>query len=121
MGAYAIRARFFGWSGMLGRLSGSAAVGGVSVVTTFHDALRASPQPALAQFTATVAGVARGVTAAAVGGTGNKTLTFTLAAGNLTAGQQVIINYVRGATASTRLAYADGSEFSNGTVGVAAA
>jgi len=71
---------------------------GTSVVITFNEAMRASP--AFAQFTATVAGAARGVTAAAVAGA---VLTLTLASG-VTAGQAVVVNYAPGATPATRLA-----------------
>jgi len=121
MGAFAIRAGWFGWSGFAGRTAQTAAVGGVVALIDYQKALRASPQPAAAQFTATVAGVARGVVSVAVGGTGNTRLTVTLAAGNLTAGQVVALTYVPGATATTRLAYADGTEFGSGVTEITAA
>ena len=99
-----IRRGWFGWAapargvdvGIPAVVSCTAT--GTSVVVTFDEAMRASP--AFAQFTATVAGAARGVTAAAVAGA---VLTLTLASG-VTAGQAVIVNYAPGATAATRLA-----------------
>src|SRR5262245_29408151 len=109
MAAWRTRASYFGWAGPQGGVA-AAPVGGVIFTLTFAKALRAAPQPAAAQFTATVASVARGVVSVSVGGTGNKVLTITLAAGNFTVGQTVAVTYVPGATENQRLEYADGND-----------
>jgi hypothetical protein len=120
MATYNIKAKWFGWAGLGGGNAYTAPVGGVVVTATYDKALR--PAPAVAQFTATVAGVARGVVSAVVGASPNDNrLTFTLAAGNLTAGQAVVITYTPGGVAATRLAYADGTELAAGTMTVVAA
>jgi hypothetical protein len=103
MGAYAIRRGFFGWGGVSGRTAASAPAGGVGVVIGYARVLRAAP--AFAQFTATVNGAARGVSAAAVSGSPATNLALTLAAPNLVAGDRIVITYVPGGTAGTRLAY----------------
>jgi len=120
MASFVHRRGWFGWGGFVGRTAASAPAGGVAVVVTYAKALR--PAPALAQFTATVAGVARGVTAVTVGGAGNTQLTFTLAAGNLTAGQPVAITYTPSGVAGERLAYVGPpvSEFPAGVLEVVA-
>jgi len=117
MAAYKSRASWFGWAGPAGGVM-AAPVGGVIVTLTFTKPLRTSPQPAAAQFTATVAGVSRGIVSVAAAGA---VLTITLAAGNLTGGQSVAITYAAGATQSQRLAYADGGEVASGNVSVNAA
>lgn len=119
MGSYAMRAGWFGWVfGGRGSTSGTAPVGGVVVPLTMERTLRNTPQPAAAQFTATVAGVSRGVASVSASGS---VLTVTLAAGNLTAGQAVVITYAPGVTVNTRLAYSDGQEVRAGTFTVTAA
>ena len=120
MGAYAVRAAWFGWAGagIGGDLAVAAPAAGVSVNITYARALRAGP--AFAQFTATVNGVARGVTAATVGGAGNKVLTLTLASA-VAANDVVVITYAPGGTPATRLAYSNGDEFSPGTISVKSA
>ena len=100
MASHVIRAGFFGWGGIRGDTATQAAAGTVGVVLSFARALRTAP--AFAQFTATVNGVARGVSAAAVSGSN---LTLTLAAPNLLAGDRIVITYTPGGTAGTRLAY----------------
>jgi len=114
--AYVHRAAFFGWAGggLAAEKSAAAAGAGANVLVTYARALRAAP--AFAQFTATVNGVARGVTAASTAGA---VLTVTLASA-LTAGDVVVINYAPGGTPATRLAYSDGSEFGPGTISVKA-
>jgi hypothetical protein len=119
MAHYNIRARWFGWAGIGGSDASAAPVGGVAVTQTYGKPLR--PAPAAAQFTATVAGAARGVTAVSVGGASNTVLSFTLAAGNLTAGQVVVITYAPGGVPASRLAYADGTELAAGTFSITAA
>ena len=104
MAAYAIRSAFFSWAapnkgvdvGAPGVVTTTST--GTSVVVTFNEAMRTGP--AFSQFTATVAGVARGVNAASVAGAA---LTLTLASA-VTAGQAVVVNYTPGGTPSTRLA-----------------
>jgi uncharacterized repeat protein (TIGR02059 family) len=100
MASFPIRAGFFGWGGMAGKTGAVATVGGVGVAITYARALRTAP--AFAQFTATVNGVARGVSAATVTGS---TLSLTLAAPNLVAGDRIVITYTPGGTAGTRMAY----------------
>ena len=100
MSSSIIRRGWFGWGGFAGRSGASAPAGGVAVTVSYAKALRAAP--AFAQFTATVAGVARGVTAASVSGSN---LLITLAAGNLVAGQVITITYTPGGTPASRLAY----------------
>jgi len=117
MAAYRSRASWFGWAGPAGGVM-SAPVGGVNVTLTFLKPLRTAPQPAAAQFTATVAGVSRGIVSVTAAG---NVLTFVLAAGNLTGGQTVAITYVAGATANQRLAYTDGTEVASGNVAINAA
>ena len=114
MASSVIRATWFGFPGG-GKASGiqTAGVGAnaAAVVTIpFNEALRAGP--AFAQFTATVAGSARGVTAASVSG---KNLSVTLASAPI-AGQAVVIMYAPGGTPATRLADADGEEHPAGTL-----
>lgn len=104
MATLAMKREWFSWAAPAGGVDVgvpavvSAAASGTSVAITFDETMRAAP--AFAQFTATVAGVARGVTAAAVSGA---VLTLTLASA-VTAGQAVVVSYVPGATASARLA-----------------
>jgi hypothetical protein len=121
MSAFPIRAGWFGWAGgsIGAKVASTAPIGGVILTLTYARALRAAP--ASAQFTATVAGVVRGVVSATVGGAGNKVLTITLAAGNFTVGQAVAITYVPGGTPATRLAYSTGEEIAGGVTTVVAA
>ena len=117
MGAFVQRAAWFGWAGggLASEKSVAAPAAAALVNITYARALRAAP--AFAQFTATVNGVARGVTAASTAGA---VLTVTLASA-LVAGDVVIISYTPGATPATRLAYSDGAELNGGSVTVKAA
>lgn len=104
MGAWAIRRAFFGWAAAAAGLdfsppypkSGSG--NGTSIALTFSEALRAGP--AFGQFTVTANGVSKAVSAASVAGA---VLTLTVATlGG--AGVAVVVTYVPGGTAGTRLA-----------------
>jgi hypothetical protein len=122
MSAFPIRAGWFGWAGgsIGAKVASTAPIGGVVLTLTYARALRAT-NPSSAQFTATVAGVGRGVVSTTVGGAGNKVLTITLAAGNFTVGQAVAITYVPGGTPANRLAYSTGEEIAGGVTTVVAA
>ena len=104
MPSLVIRRARHGWAALPGAVdlqapryvSGTAAAS--SVALTFDENLRAAP--AFAQFTATVNGTARGVTAAVVAA---KVVTLTRSSA-VTAGQAVIVTYTPGGTPATRLA-----------------
>jgi len=115
MGAYAIRAGWFGWAGggFASEKSASAPAGAVVASVQYARPLRVAPQPTAAQFTATVNGVARSVASVAAAGS---TVAVTLTAPNLTAGQTVVITYAPGAPGTGRLAYSDGQELPGGSV-----
>jgi hypothetical protein len=117
MAAYVQRASWFGWAGggLQAEKSVAAPAAGTAVNVTYARALRAAP--AFAQFTATVNGVSRGVTAASTAGA---VLTVTLASA-VSANDIVVINYAPGGTPATRLAYSDGTEFGPGTISVKSA
>lgn len=105
MAAYAQRAGWFGWigGGFAAEKQIQASNGSTAVLITYGRALRSGPD--FAQFTATVNGTARGVTAASIGGTGNARLNLTLASATVT-GDKVVVTYTPGGTPATRFAYA---------------
>ena len=88
-------------------LGGSNKVTGASVALNFSEPLRAAP--AVTQFTATVAGVARVVNTAVVSGS---KLTLTLAS-PATAGQKVVITYAKNGTPAQNLADTAGNAVPN--------
>ena len=117
MASYVIRRGWFGWGGFVGRTGVSALPGSSSVVVSYSKALRAGP--AFAQFTATVDGVARAITAASVTGSSSNQLSLTFAAPALVLGQDIVITYTPGGTPATRLAYASPvQEFPAGSLDV---
>ena len=102
MASSVLRRAWFGWANAAGNVPGppivrSVAVTGTTVAITFSENLRAAPL--LAQFAATVAGVARTINSAVVAG---KVLTLTLASAT-TPGQAVTVGYTKDATATNRL------------------
>jgi uncharacterized repeat protein (TIGR02059 family) len=99
MASSVIRRTWFGWlNPNAPAQSGARTATGTSVALTFSAAVLPA-SPTVSQFTATVAGVARGVTAAAIAGS---VLTLTLASA-VTAGQAVVITYKPGGPASGQL------------------
>ena len=104
MASNVIRREFFSWDAPAGGVDVgvpsvvSCVASDTSVVVTFDEAMRAAP--AFAQFSATVDGVARDITAASVTGAA---LTLTLDPA-VVADEVVVVSYVPGATASARLA-----------------
>lgn len=115
MGAFAQRAGWFGWlsAGFGGEKSATSSPGSTNVFITYARALR--PAPDFTQFTATVNGVAKGVTQATVGGTNNTRLQVVLAAPAPTFGDKVVITYTPGGVPANRLAYASGEELGGGS------
>jgi hypothetical protein len=101
MASMAIRGRWFGWGnyGGLPTQVAPASLNGLVANLQFGEQLRAGP--ATAQFTATVATVARTVTGVAVSG---RNLLVTLAGPTPGAGAGIVITYVPGGTANLRLA-----------------
>jgi len=118
MASYPIRAGWFNFP-VGGGHFGPPALRGVPtnaaavVSVPFDESLRTGP--ALAQFTATVAGSARTVSAVAVSGTDPRVLLVTLASAP-TAGQAVVVTYTKGGTAGTRLADVNGEEVATGVI-----
>jgi uncharacterized repeat protein (TIGR02059 family) len=94
MASSVIRRTWFGWANPNAPVqSGARTATGSSVVIPFATPILPAA-PAIAQFQATVNGVARGVTAAACAG---NNLTLTLASA-VTAGQTVVVSYYPGAS-----------------------
>ena len=123
MAAYGVRAGYFGWAGagLAGEKATFQSGGSSQVQLDYARALRAAPD--FAQITCTVNGVSRGITAVSVGNGpwGNNTrLSLTLASATSAAPpkDKLIITYVPGATAGTRLAYAPNEEIAGGSVPV---
>jgi uncharacterized repeat protein (TIGR02059 family) len=103
MASSVIRRAWFGWlNPNAPAQSGARTATGTAVALTFGSAILPAA-PAIAQFSATVNGVARGVTAAACAGS---VLTLTLASA-ATAGQSVVITYTPGGVSPLRNAAGD--------------
>lgn len=103
MASSVIRRAWFGWANPNAPAqSGARTASGSSIALTFASAILPA-SPTVSQFTATVAGVARGVTGAAVAGS---VLTLTLASA-VTAGQAVIATYKPGSPAPLKDADGD--------------
>lgn len=99
MASGVIRRAWFGWANPNAPAqSGGKTATGVTVTIAFGSPILPAA-PTLSQFTATVAGVARAVTAAACAGS---TLTLNLASA-VTAGQAVVITYKPGGSPAGQL------------------
>ena len=104
MASSVVRRAWFGWANPNAHAqSGARTATGTSVALTFGSAILPA-SPTVAQFTATVAGVARAVTGAACAGS---VLTLTLASA-VTAGQAVIVTYKPAGADSGKLRDAQG-------------
>lgn len=116
MASSIIRRRWFGWANPNApSRTGTPAVAGAAVTIPFGAPILPA-SPAVAQFTATVAGVARGITAAACAGN-NLTLTLASAA---TTGQAVVVTYKPGTIAAQALQDNQGDQVSGFTVTISA-
>jgi uncharacterized repeat protein (TIGR02059 family) len=104
MASNVIRRAWFGWANANAPgQSGARTATGTSIALTFSAALLPA-NPTVSQFTATVAGAARGVTNAVVAGS---VLTLTLASA-VTAGQAVVATYKPAGAESGKLKDAQG-------------
>jgi uncharacterized repeat protein (TIGR02059 family) len=111
MASMIVRRTWFGWPAAAHAgapaLGGSNKVVGANVTLNFDEPLR--PAPVVTQFTATVAGAARVVNTATVAGS---KLTLVLAT-PATAGQRVVITYVKNGTPAQNLADVAGNAVPN--------
>ena len=116
MASNVIRRQWFGWINPNSVAQSGAKTATGSTVTLGFSGPVSPASPASTQFTATVAGVARGVTAAACAGS-NVTLTLASA---VTAGQAVVVTYKPGSDQSKRLVDAQGDAVSGFTASITA-
>jgi len=117
MASFPVRRSWFAWANPNAPAQGGAKTATGSTVTlgfTGGNPLPASPT--VSQFTATVAGAARAVNAAACSGAN---LVLTLASA-VTAGQAVVVTYKPGGIESGRLKDAQGDHISGFTASITA-